>query len=127
MSINGAKIYFVIPILGGIPVTQTMLSSLLVTLLLCIAGYRLGKHLKKRPGPAQVLTEKAVSTLYNLVSDTMGPHNAPLDALHWNPVPLLPVWLPHWHDRFSPIHHSGPQYHTDLGPDDQRPHLVPQH
>ena len=62
MSINGAKIYFVIPILGGIPVTQTMLSSLLVTLLLCIAGYRLGKHLKKRPGPAQVLTEKAVST-----------------------------------------------------------------
>ena len=78
MSINGAKIYFVIPILGGIPVTQTMLSSLLVTLLLCIAGYRLGKHLKKRPGPAQVLTEKAVSTLYNLVSDTMGPHNA-----HW--------------------------------------------
>ena len=80
MSINGAKIYFVIPILGGIPVTQTMLSSLLVTLLLCIAGYRLGKHLKKRPGPAQVLTEKAVSTLYNLVSDTMGPHNA-----HWTP------------------------------------------
>ena len=80
MSINGAKIYFVIPILGGIPVTQTMLSSLLVTLLLCIAGYRLGNHLKKRPGPAQVLTEKAVSTLYNLVSDTMGPHNA-----HWTP------------------------------------------
>ena len=80
MSINGAKIYFVIPILGGIPVTQTMLSSLLVTLILCIAGYRLGKHLKKRPGPAQVLTEKAVSTLYNLVSDTMGPHNA-----HWTP------------------------------------------
>ena len=45
MSINGAKIYFVIPILGGIPVTQTMLSSLLVTQLLCIAGCRLGKHL----------------------------------------------------------------------------------
>ena len=44
--------------------------DLLVTLLLCIAGYRLGKHLKKRPGPAQVLTEKAVSTLYNLVSSS---------------------------------------------------------
>ena len=58
----------------------SLAASLLVTLLLCIAGYRLGKHLKKRPGPAQVLTEKAVSTLYNLVSDTMGPHNA-----HWTP------------------------------------------
>lgn len=80
MNITGAKIYFVIPILGGIPVTQTALSSFLVMLLLCIAGCRLGRNLKKRPGPVQVLTEKAVSSLYNLVSDTMGPHNA-----HWAP------------------------------------------
>ena len=72
MSVDGAKIYFVLPVLGGIPVTQTMLSSFLVMLLLCIAGYRLGRNLKKRPGSVQVLTEKAVSSLYNLVSDTMG-------------------------------------------------------
>ena len=80
MSVDGAKIYFVLPVLGGIPVTQTMLSSVLEMLLLCIAGYRLGRNLKKRPGSVQVLTEKAVSSLYNLVSDTMGAHNA-----HWTP------------------------------------------
>ena len=80
MSVDGAKIYFVLPVLGGIPVTQTMLSSFLVMLLLCIAGYRLGRNLTKRPGSVQVLTEKAVSSLYNLVSDTMGAHNA-----HWTP------------------------------------------
>ena len=93
MSINGAKIYFVIPILGGIPMTQTMLSSLLVTLLLCIVGYRLGKHLKKRPGPAQVLTEKAISTLYNLVSDTMGP-TTPTGRLTLEPCSSPPCVAP---------------------------------
>ena len=80
MTINGAKIYFTIPLLGGIPVTQTALSSFVVMLLLCIVGYRLGRNLKKRPGPSQVLTEKAVSMLYRLVSETMGSHNA-----HWAP------------------------------------------
>lgn len=50
MSVDGAKIYFVLPVLGGIPVTQTMLSSFLVMLLLCIAGYRLGRNLKKQAG-----------------------------------------------------------------------------
>lgn len=80
MEVNGAKIYFKIPVLGGIPITQTTLSSFLVMVILCIAGYLLGKKLSKRPGPAQVLTEKAVNMLYNLVAETMGPHN-----VHWAP------------------------------------------
>lgn len=75
MNVNGPKIYFTIPILGGIPVTQTVISYLLVTIILCVSGYLLGKNLKKRPGKAQVLVEKAVTMLYNLVSDTMGAHN----------------------------------------------------
>lgn len=75
MEVNGAKIYFKIPVLGGIPITQTTLSSFLVMVILCIAGYLLGRKLSKRPGPAQVLTEKAVNMLYNLVAETMGPHN----------------------------------------------------
>ena len=80
MNVNGPKIYFTIPILGGIPVTQTAVSYLLVTIILCVSGYLLGKKLTKRPGRAQVLVEKGVSMLYNLVSETMGPHNA-----HWTP------------------------------------------
>lgn len=73
---NGPKIYFIIPILGGIPITQTTVSSFAVMLLLCIAGVCLGRKLRRRPGPTQVLTEKGVSTLYHLVEETMGKHNA---------------------------------------------------
>ncbi len=77
---NGPKIYFEIPIFGGIPITQTAVSSFVVMLLLCIAGYFLGKNLKKRPGRMQVMTEKMVSMLYNMVEETMGKHNS-----RWTP------------------------------------------
>ena len=78
MSINvsGAYIYFIIPIFGGIPITQTTISGLLVTLLLCSSFVLLGKGLKKRPGKKQVLVEKGVMMLYNMVCETMGKHNA---------------------------------------------------
>ena len=77
---NGPKIYFVIPVLGGIPITQTAVSSFVVILILCTAGILLGRNLKKRPGRAQVLTEKLVGMLYDLVENTMGKHNS-----YWTP------------------------------------------
>jgi F-type H+-transporting ATPase subunit a len=80
VSIDGAYIYFQIPIFGGINVTQTMLSLLVVTVLLSVAGYYLGRNLQKRPGKLQVLTEKGILILRNLVCSTMGKHNA-----RWTP------------------------------------------
>ncbi|MBR7010382.1 MAG: F0F1 ATP synthase subunit A [Oscillospiraceae bacterium] len=80
MQINGPKIFFTIPIFGGIPVTQTLLTSFIVTLILCVAGVLLGRNLKKRPGRMQVLTEKAVGVITNLVKEAMGEHNA-----RWTP------------------------------------------
>ena len=77
---NGPFIYFEIPILGGIPITQTAVSSFVVMVILCVAGFFLGRNLKKRPGGLQVVTEKLVTMLYNLVEDTMGKHNS-----HWTP------------------------------------------
>ena len=77
---NGPKIYFTAPILGGIPITQTAASSFVVMLILCIAGIVLGRNLQKRPGRCQVLVEKGVSMLYGMVEDTMGKHNA-----YWTP------------------------------------------
>ncbi len=79
MNINptGAKIYFRI---FSFAVTGTVLSYLIVTAILCTAGILLGKNLKKRPGRIQTLTEKGVQTLYRLVTETMGEHNA-----HWTP------------------------------------------
>ena len=42
---------------------------------LIIAGILLGRNLQKRPGKLQVLTEKGVTMLMNLVTETMGEHN----------------------------------------------------
>ena len=69
MSVDGAFIYFTIPIFGGIPITQTTVSSFLVTIFLCFAAVRLGKGLKKRPGGAQVLVEKGILIMRNMVVD----------------------------------------------------------
>ena len=80
LEVTGAFIYFEIPIFGGIPITQTTVSFLLVTILLCWASVYLGKNLKKRPDGKQVLVEKGVMMLHNMVVETMGEHNA-----HWMP------------------------------------------
>ena len=80
LEVTGAFIYFEIPIFGGIPITQTTVSFLLVTILLCCAFIYLGKGLKVRPDGKQVLVEKGVMMLHNMVVETMGAHNA-----HWLP------------------------------------------
>lgn len=80
LNVSGAFVYFTIPILGGIPITQTTVSSLIVTIILIIACIRLGRNLKMRPTGVQVLVEKGVGMLYGMVGDTMGQHN-----LHWAP------------------------------------------
>jgi len=80
VSVDGAFVYFTIPILGGIPITQTTVSSLLVSVLLIVASIKLGKNLQKRPTGIQVLVEKGVSMIYNLTTSAMGEHNA-----HWAP------------------------------------------
>lgn len=80
ISTDGAFIYFTIPIFGGINITQTTVSHLIVTIFLCVASILLGRNLKKRPGKMQVMVEKGVSMLMNTVSETMGAHN-----LSWTP------------------------------------------
>ena len=80
LSVDGAFIYFTIPIFGGIPITQTTVSHFLVTVFLCTVSVLLGKNLKKRPGAVQVLVEKGVMMLQNMVAESMGAHN-----IHWTP------------------------------------------
>ena len=80
LNVTGAFVYFTIPIFGGIPITQTTVSFLIVTILLCVASVSLGKDLKTRPDGKQVLVEKGVMMLHNMVVETMGKHNA-----HWMP------------------------------------------
>lgn len=78
VSVTGAYIYFTIPVFGGIPITQTAVSSFLVMVILCTAAVLLGRNLKKRPDGKQVLVEKGVGMLENLVVECMGEHNR-----HW--------------------------------------------
>lgn len=72
IKVEGAAILFEI---GPIVITETIISVIVVTLILGIAGVLLGRNLQKRPGKLQVLTEKGVTMLMNLVSSTMGEHN----------------------------------------------------
>lgn len=77
LAINGPKIYFAInfgdfqlPI-----ITQTTITLLLVTIIFAILSIVVYKNIKKRPGGLQVIAEKLVTMLYNLVESTMGKHN----------------------------------------------------
>ncbi len=80
LEVTGAYVYFTIPIFGGIPITQTTVSFFIVTVMLCWASVYFGKRLTKRPDGKQVLVEKGVMMLQNMVTETMGAHNA-----HWTP------------------------------------------
>ena len=76
MSINGPKILFEIPILGGIPITETIVSGWIVVAVITLVAYILGRNLSVRtPSKRQLVAEKLVSMLYELVGDTMGRHN----------------------------------------------------
>ncbi|MBQ7818005.1 MAG: F0F1 ATP synthase subunit A [Oscillospiraceae bacterium] len=80
IDVTGAYVYFVIPIFGGIPISQTVVSSTIVTIILCTLFILLGKKVEKRPGKVQVLVEKGVSMITNLTASAMGAHN-----VHWTP------------------------------------------
>ena len=72
IQVRGAETLFHI---GPVAITQTILSLIVVNLILIVAGMMLGKNLQKRPGKLQVLTEKGVGVLVDLVTGTMGAHN----------------------------------------------------
>ncbi len=87
VEVTGPQIYFTIPILGGINITQTTVSIFVVTALLITACILLGRGLRKRPTGKQVLLEKGIMMIYNMVCETMGKNNA-----HWTPF-ILTVFV----------------------------------
>lgn len=87
LNVTGPFIYFTIPIFGGIDITQTTVSSLVVTVFLCVMCVALGKNLSTRPGPRQTMVEKGVLMMRDLVVSTMGAHNE-----HWTPF-ILTIFL----------------------------------
>lgn len=75
ITVTGPKILFNIPILGGIPITQTVVSSWVVMIIVMISAWLLTRNITKRPSRKQVIVEKLVTMLYNMVEQTMGKHN----------------------------------------------------
>lgn len=76
MNVNGPKILFEIPVLGGIPITETIFNGWLVIIAITIICFILGRNLSVRnPSKRQIIAEKLVLMLKGLVEDTMGNHN----------------------------------------------------
>ena len=70
---EGPRIYFTIPIFGGINVNETEVNLLIVTLLLLVVSLILTHKMEKIPRKkTQLLAEKIVITIDNLVESTMG-------------------------------------------------------
>ena len=74
---QGPGIYFRINLPFGlhIDITQTVLTILVASILLIVLSIIVSKNIKKRPGGFQVIIEKLVTMLYDLVAETMGKHN----------------------------------------------------
>ena len=80
---NGPQVYFEIPVLGGLPITESMRNQWFVMLLILCLCVFLTRNLQKIPTGKQALAEKAVVMLTNLVDSTMGEgcrHYAPFVA-----------------------------------------------
>ena len=76
MNVTGPKILFEIPILGGIPISETIFNGWLVVVTISVICYFLGRNLSVRnPSKRQIIAEKLVLTLSKLVEETMGKHN----------------------------------------------------
>lgn len=69
---TGPKIIFTIPIFNGIPVTETVVNTWIVMAVLVLLSIFLTHNMQKVPKGKQVLVEKGVAMLYNLVENTMG-------------------------------------------------------
>ena len=83
IQVTGPKVFFELPF--DLPdstiftmknlITQTTISLFVVTIALILLAYFLTRKITKRPGAIQVLLEKVITMLYNMVEDTMGKHN----------------------------------------------------
>ena len=83
IQVSGPKVFFELPF--DLPdstiftmknlITQTTISLFVVTIALILLAYFLTRKITKRPGRVQVLLEKVITMLYNMVEDTMGKHN----------------------------------------------------
>lgn len=77
LTITGPEIYFTIPVLGGLDVTETTVNSLIVTALIFVICLILTHKMEKIPTKwTQIVAEKLVIAVDDMVISTMGERNA---------------------------------------------------
>lgn len=73
VNVNGPKIMFKIPVLSGIPVTETIVNMWVIMAIIVCVCYYLTRGLQVKPTKKrQIIAEEIVKTLNNFVSSTMG-------------------------------------------------------
>ena len=73
VEINGARIYYTIPVLGGIPITATIINGTLVTIAILAVCWYLTRDLQVRAvSKRQVIAEFLVETAQKFVNENMG-------------------------------------------------------
>lgn len=73
---NGPKIVFTLPFLGGIKITESIVNMWIVMAVIIILSLWLTHGLRVRnPSKKQLVLEKLISMLYGLVTDNMGNSN----------------------------------------------------
>lgn len=76
VSVSGPKVIFTIPFLGGIEITETIVNGWIVMAVITLVCFILGRNLSVRnPSKRQIIAEKLVSMLSNLLETTMGKNN----------------------------------------------------
>ena len=70
---NGPKIIFTIPLFSGIQVTESIVNMWIIVVALTVVSICLTRSLSVRnPSKRQLILEKLIQMLYDLVRDTMG-------------------------------------------------------
>lgn len=78
-EVNGPKVIFTIPFLGGIHVTETIVNSWVIIAIITVLCIWLTRGLSVRnPGKKQIVAEKLVMMVQNLVRDIMGEKYMPV-------------------------------------------------
>lgn len=73
VEINGPRIYYTLPVLGGIPITETIVNGTLVTIAVLALCWFLTRNLQVRAvSKRQVIAEFLVETAQKFVNENMG-------------------------------------------------------
>ena len=76
VSVSGPKIMFTIPVLGGIGVSETIVNSWIIMAVITLLCLWLTHGMnRKNPPRRQIVAEKLVSMVYNMVREVMGERN----------------------------------------------------